>query len=428
MTRAAAWLIQHSGNLMKWTWKVLVVLAFLISQQGSGFDIGWSPQPSSTQSNLRGVSCSDASTWIAVGDGGTIVRSSDGGVAWSTVSSTIADHLRGVSFRGTVGLAVGFSGRVLRSTDAGLSWTAVSRPTSRNLYSVSIGDSVSVITGEEGTILVSTDAGMTWLPRSAGTASVLFGVAVYGRTAIGVGGQGAAVMSVNSGQGWGLTVLGPPQQLFFYGTSFVSETTGWAVGAYQATGSIIVKSTQSGFVWNLQTAPTTNTLFGVSFASSDTGTAVGFSGTIVHTTNGGSEWLSQPSNTSQSLNAVSFFDSRIGVAVGDSGTILLTKSGGLTGVVQPRQSASPLSFHLEQNYPNPFNPISEIGFQIAERGYVTLKVYDLLGNEVVTLVNETKEPGRYRMRFDASNLATGAYFYRLVAGQFVETRKLLLVR
>jgi hypothetical protein len=88
----------------------------------------------------------------------------------------------------------------------------------------------------------------------------------------------------------------------------------------------------------------------------------------------------------------------------------------------------PSQFALEQNYPNPFNPSTKIQFSIVNRQLTIVKVYDVLGREVATLVNEVKEPGTYTVEFDASSLASGVYFYRLQAGTYVETRKLLLLR
>lgn len=87
-----------------------------------------------------------------------------------------------------------------------------------------------------------------------------------------------------------------------------------------------------------------------------------------------------------------------------------------------------LSFNLGQNYPNPFNPSTMINFSIKEAGLVSLKIYDILGNEVVTLVNEVKQPGRYDVRFEASNLPSGTYFYKLVQGKNSEIKKLLLLK
>jgi hypothetical protein len=88
----------------------------------------------------------------------------------------------------------------------------------------------------------------------------------------------------------------------------------------------------------------------------------------------------------------------------------------------------PLTFQLEQNYPNPFNPSTKINYQIKQMDFVSLKVYDVLGNEVGTLVNENKVAGNYELNFDASSLSSGIYFYKLQAGSFVETKKMILMR
>ena len=89
---------------------------------------------------------------------------------------------------------------------------------------------------------------------------------------------------------------------------------------------------------------------------------------------------------------------------------------------------APTKFKLAQNYPNPFNPSTSIKYAISSRQFVSLKVYDVLGNEVATLVNEIKKPGYYEVNFNASNLASGVYFYRLASGSFVSTRKMLLLK
>jgi hypothetical protein len=91
----------------------------------------------------------------------------------------------------------------------------------------------------------------------------------------------------------------------------------------------------------------------------------------------------------------------------------------------------PERFVLEQNYPNPFNPRTSIRFQVSGLGFVSLKVYDVLGREVRTLVNEAKSPGRYQVEFDAGDLSSGIYFYRMrVAGgqPFIATKKLVLMK
>lgn len=86
------------------------------------------------------------------------------------------------------------------------------------------------------------------------------------------------------------------------------------------------------------------------------------------------------------------------------------------------------NFYLEQNYPNPFNPTTNIEFRISNFGFVSLKVYDVLGKEIVTLVNEEKPAGQYDVEFDASGLPSGIYFYRLTAGSYSATKKLVLLK
>jgi 5'-nucleotidase len=88
----------------------------------------------------------------------------------------------------------------------------------------------------------------------------------------------------------------------------------------------------------------------------------------------------------------------------------------------------PTTFELAQNYPNPFNPTTTINYQLPTNALVTLKVYDVVGREVATLVNARQEAGRYDINFNATSLSSGVYFYRLQAGSFVETKKMMLVK
>ena len=88
----------------------------------------------------------------------------------------------------------------------------------------------------------------------------------------------------------------------------------------------------------------------------------------------------------------------------------------------------PDAYRLNQNYPNPFNPSTRITYAIPENANVTLKVFNMLGQEVMTLVKENQQRGNHAALFEANTLATGVYFYRLEAGKFVETKKMLLLK
>jgi len=88
----------------------------------------------------------------------------------------------------------------------------------------------------------------------------------------------------------------------------------------------------------------------------------------------------------------------------------------------------PEKFELSQNYPNPFNPSTKIKYQIATSNPVSLKIYDVLGNEVASLINEVQPAGNYEVTFDARSLSSGTYFYKLQAGSFVKTKKMVLLK
>ena len=100
----------------------------------------------------------------------------------------------------------------------------------------------------------------------------------------------------------------------------------------------------------------------------------------------------------------------------------------IVGVEEEDKEELPSSFTLYQNYPNPFNPTTSIEYQVASIGKISLKVYDILGREIATLLNEVKHPGNYEVTFNASELPSGVYFYRLNAGEFSESRKMLLIK
>jgi hypothetical protein len=120
-------------------------------------------------------------------------------------------------------------------------------------------------------------------------------------------------------------------------------------------------------------------------------------------------------------------DSSIFVGTYGSGIWKLPLST-ITSVKQPKPPAIPASFDLQQNYPNPFNPSTIIRYGLPLRSQVALNIYNTLGQQVAMLVNRNEEAGYHSVRFDGSNLASGVYFYRLQAGTYVETRKLLLLR
>ena len=100
----------------------------------------------------------------------------------------------------------------------------------------------------------------------------------------------------------------------------------------------------------------------------------------------------------------------------------------VTGIDEELVGLRPETFALYANYPNPFNPSTKIRYAISQTAFTSLKVYSILGEEVATLINEEKTSGVYEINFDATNLTSGTYLYRLQAGAYVETRKMILLR
>jgi len=277
-----------------------------------------------------------------------------------------------------------FDGKILRTTNGGINWTSQSSGTTNWLWSVSFTDAnTGTAVGEVGTILRTTNGGVNWISQTSGTSSAL---------------KGVSFTDINNGTSVSLT-------------------------------GMILRTTNGGTNWFSQTSGASGPLYSVSFTDVNTGTAVGYNGTIIRTTNGGTNWTSQSSGTTLRLHCVSFIDSINGTAVGDGGLILRTTTGGTS--VNQINNKIPERFSLYQNYPNPFNPTTIIRFAIYKSAFTVLKVYDALGKEVATLVNEKLSTGSYEVDFNGTeshNLSSGVYFYHLEAGDFAETRKMVLVK
>ncbi len=136
-------------------------------------------------------------------------------------------------------------------------------------------------------------------------------------------------------------------------------------------------------------------------------------------------------------NGVSYLDNEAGF--GENHTLNLNLGGGsmtqdnqfgdqVTGIVQEKTGSRPTSYALSQNYPNPFNPTTKITYEIPKAGLVTLKIYNVLGQEVATLIDGFQNSGKYTASFNALNLSSGVYFYRIKAGNFSLTKKMLLLK
>ena len=148
---------------------------------------------------------------------------------------------------------------------------------------------------------------------------------------------------------------------------------------------------------------------------------------ILESRDGAENWEVQIDGLSAPLNALHFKDG-YGWAVGENGLVLryrdptfIEDDKNLLGII-------PDKFELKQNYPNPFNPETVISWQLAVGSHVELSVYDLLGKKVATLVSKRMAAGNHTYTFDGKNLASGIYYYQLLAGNFREVKKMILLR
>lgn len=116
------------------------------------------------------------------------------------------------------------------------------------------------------------------------------------------------------------------------------------------------------------------------------------------------------------------------IAVGLGGTILRSQDTVVASVDHGMESQTPKVFKLRQNYPSPFNPSTRIDYELPSAGYVTLKVFTILGREIKTLVNEFETPGSYSIEWDGAGMPSGIYFYRLSTDSFVDQKKMVLIK
>ncbi len=148
---------------------------------------------------------------------------------------------------------------------------------------------------------------------------------------------------------------------------------------------------------------------------------------IFLSTNNGTSWTAVDSGlTDTDVKALAVSGAYL-FAGNDRGVWRRPLSEMVTGVKEENNNL-PSNFSLEQNYPNPFNPTTVINFSIPKNYMVSIRVYDILGNEVANLMNEEKTAGSYSINFNASKLSSGVYFYRMQAGSFVKTKKLILMK
>jgi hypothetical protein len=205
---------------------------------------------------------------------------------------------------------------------------------------------------------------------------------------------------------------------------FVNTDIGYACGRYNK----IQKTTNGGQTWIVQTQQSSSggRFYSILFFNSIIGVAAGDD--VARTTNGGINWYYQNPPTGNRFTDVCITDTNEYYLSGDYNTILKTTTGGNIIGLQTINLQVSKNFFLKQNYPNPFNPLTKIKFDVPKASFTKLIIYDVLGREVATLLNEELKPGTYEADWDGSNYSSGVFFYKIISGDFVETKKMILMK
>ncbi len=361
----------------------------------------------------------DANT-AYVGDGGSaggqggnasFYKTTNAGVNWTIVASTggSAGFINGIVFSKTdpnFGIVqsdpptgTGQAYWIAKTSNGGANWTVTNPPGVAGAASAQ--NSIFVVNNQiygfgsnaTATIIMTTDGGTTWNARATGVAGTFnSGAAFNGNGQIGLSASSTSLPNIarttNGGTTWSSVNVGTG----FTGyctIKWIEGTNTCYISANVGASGVVKKSTDAGLTW---TTMTTSGLTGITHMEFRR------SGTTVY-----------------------------GFAATANGAIL--KLTDAVTEVSTINSLVPSEYTLEQNYPNPFNPTTTINFSIPKSSIVSLKVYDALGKEVATLVNEFKNAGNYSADFTAtSNLTSGIYFYTLTSENFTSTKKLMLVK
>lgn len=327
--------------------------------------------------------------WNDYGNESTIIRTTNGGNSWDSLFAIPYQIYSAHFLNKSNGFVCGSGGRIFKTTNGGKTWKLIATSfTSYNFIKITFTDEKhGWATADKWTIAKTTDGGDSWITCHFD---------------------------------WGK----------FNDVVFIDSLNGWATGVCGLIEFPFIRTTNGGVNWSSFKMELPAQMYGLSFPSNKTGYAIGGSGVICKTTDSGATWrrLSFPEN--RAFNDICFVDENNGWVVTDNGLIYYTSNGGEepTSFTDDNKNGLPKDFRLSQNYPNPFNPSTKIKYSIPKEEKVLLTVYNLLGQKISELVNETKPAGNYEVVFDGKNLSSGVYLYRLQCGNFINTKKIILLK
>lgn len=390
--------------------------------------------------SLEDVDFTDKQTgWIITHLDNRILRTTDGGNSWSEQNIEGSDWLWDIDMvDNELGYVVGNKGEIFKTTNGGTDWLNQKSGTTYDL------SKACFITGSEGwvvggttsdfsgIVLKTTDGGKNWVKQTPSNTPRLISVSFIDslRGWVISGGGSASdhaeiLRTIDGGNNW--TVQDWGSQYDLRGIFFINARRGFLLGNITGGGYGVYLTNDGGNTWKA-TYLGSSTLYDIKFINNDIGFIVGACGRIYKTNDSGATWNAQPSYTSQNLRGIDFADEKNVWVVGFYGTILHTTDDGISFIGNNIKNKLPESFILYQNFPNPFNPTTKIQYELQKPGFVTLKIYDLLGREVISLVNEEQNTGEYTVGFNASCLSTGIYFYKLRVNDLISVRKMILLK
>lgn len=404
---------------------LILVLLFLI--QNFSFS-QWILQPSGVTGALRDVQFINRYTGWCCGEDGVILKTTNGGSNWNRQFTGITNPLFGIHpVNNSVIYAVGWYGLILKTTNSGVNWLALeNNPKGESYFSCYF---INEQTGWIGTTFPgtkkTTNGGKTFfnqlffdLPRD-----LYFKDSLNGIYSTGGGGIGK---TTNGGNNWVITIINTPGigDEDFKRISFINNFTGFVVGHIGTT----YKTTNFGDSWDSVGFITQNNNF--IHSSRFVNDSIGYAGggnQVFKTTTGGRSWVLQNIIGTGFLPSIYCYNDSVVWIVGNPGHIWYTSTGGQTSINQLSQII-PENFQLSQNYPNPFNPSTSIRFSIKSKGIYNLEVYNSLGKLVENLFSKELQAGEYEYGFNASNLTSGIYFYKLYSERFSQTKKMILMK
>lgn len=412
--------------------KLKFFLTFLLLF-GSVYSQSWVQQSSGTTLNLNSVCFMSSSTGYIGCDSGRVLKTTNGGINWTQIFTGYSFNIISIKFYGNLGIAAG--DKIIKTTNSGMNWFLVYD--TAYCTDICYFDSTKyyVSSNFPHSNKYTSNNGSNWI-NIPSTDYFQMSIFFTGPATGWLGGKAPAAggfssqhldATSNSGINWvsqysGVLLNGNGA---IFDILFINSLTGFAV--VSESSAKIIKTTNGGINWS--TYAVTNAQKNIFFLNQQTGWACGYAGNIMKTVNTGNSWITEQTPVSTVLNSIYFANNETGWTCGFNGTILKTTNGGITGLNNSTGSV-PAEFSLLQNYPNPFNPVTKIKFAIGgeSAAQTFLYVYDVLGNEVAVLADQNLKPGLYEADWDASAFPSGVYFYKLSAGEFTQTRKMVLVK